>query len=186
MKPIIIGLTGVAGSGKDTVGYYLAEQFGFETMALADPLRMGLMAMLGIDESVLNDRQKKEEPIEWLGVSPRRLLQTLGTEWGRDMIRKDLWIRLARRRLEVVLSRWRTIPGVVITDCRFDDEAEMVRGMGGTVIHLQGRGVNVGDHVSEGGVRFVDGDYRVSNDGTINTLWARIDGVLADLQARAA
>ena len=81
----LIGLTGRAGCGKDTIASFLCEAHGFVQIALADPLRDGLKAMLGVTDEQLHRRDLKEAPIDWIGRSPRELLQTLGTEWGRAL-----------------------------------------------------------------------------------------------------
>jgi len=91
----LIGLTGPAGSGKDTVARLLCEQHGFVQMAFADPLRAMLKAGLGLTDEELHRRDLKEAPLEWLGKSPRQLLQTLGTEWGRQHVHPHLWLELA-------------------------------------------------------------------------------------------
>jgi len=91
----LIGLTGPAGSGKDTVARLLCEQHGFVQIAFADPLRAMLKAGLGLTDEHFNNREDKEAPLEWLGKSPRQLLQTLGTEWGRRQVHPHLWLELA-------------------------------------------------------------------------------------------
>ena len=88
----LIGLTGPAGCGKDTIANFLMETHGFVQIALADPLRDGLKAMLGVTDEQLHRRDLKEAPIDWIGRSPRELLQTLGTEWGREHVAADLWL----------------------------------------------------------------------------------------------
>lgn len=66
----LIGLTGRAGCGKDTVARFLCEAHGFVQIALADPLRDGLKAMLGVTDEQLHRRDLKEAPIDWIGRSP--------------------------------------------------------------------------------------------------------------------
>lgn len=133
---IIIGLCGAAGAGKDTVADILRRGRGFTVESFAAPLYAAVSAMTGIPQETLKDRGFKESPIPWLGgASPRRLLQTLGTEWGREMIADHIWITLAERRVAEIAEAGE--PGVVFSDCRFPNEATSVRSMGGVVWEVQ-------------------------------------------------
>ena len=164
----LIGLAGFAGVGKDTVAAVLARDHGYRRYALADPLREGLAVMLGLDREVFEDRTRKEAPIDWLGRSPRYLMQTLGTEWGRDLVAADLWLRVAERRIAALGPR------VVVSDIRFDNEADWVRALGGVVWHIRRPGFGGGAHRSESGVRVRPGDAVIANDGTLDALAARV------------
>jgi hypothetical protein len=94
LKVKSITLAGLKGAGKDSAAFSLSRHFGFNRLALADPIRDGLLAMLDLTLGELNDRAKKEALIEWLGCSPRHLMQILGTEWGCTYIASDLWRRM--------------------------------------------------------------------------------------------
>ena len=79
---MLIGITGPAFSGKDTIANHLCLTHGYFTCeAFADPLRDGLSALFGLFPHHF-DAKHKETVIEWIGKSPRELLQTLGTQWG--------------------------------------------------------------------------------------------------------
>lgn len=137
----IIGITGVARSGKDTLATYLVEHHGFSRIALADPLREFVSSIADIPFEQLLDGPAKEQPVDWLGGrTPRYMMQTLGTEWGRNKVDREVWLKVARRRIEKA-ARWGE--SVVIPDVRFDNEAEMVRQMGGEVIQVVRPGVGL-------------------------------------------
>jgi len=92
--------------------------------------------------------EDKERIIPNLGVSARHCLQTLGTEWGRNLISDSIWIDITRHRIEESDANV-----FIIDDVRFDNEAEMIRDMGGEVWKLSRSGVNENDaHISESGV----------------------------------
>lgn len=170
----LIGLAGAKGAGKDTVGEIIGHTNGFARIALADPLRAGLQSMFGLEIEVFEDRGLKELPIDWLSTSPRRLMQTLGTEWGRNHIAHDVWLRVAARRIEKEEA-----PGVVVTDVRFEDEAAWVRSMGGVVWHIQRPSLIQCDaHVSEAGVLIRDGDAVITNSGSIVDLASTVVSML--------
>lgn len=171
----IIGLTGPAGSGKDTIADWLESTHGFERLALADPIRLGLQNMLDLSYTVFRPGIK-EQVIPWLGRSPRELMQTLGTEWGRHMVRRDLWLRVAERTVAAAAAAQNPI---VITDIRFEDEAAWLRGLGGAIWHVNRPGVaEVRGHVSEAGVACGERDVTIYNDGSIEYLFAVVDAVL--------
>jgi len=176
----LIGLTGRAGAGKDSVARVLAQQHGFSRMSFAEPIKRGLNTMLGIPMSVLEDRAAKEKPIDWLGHSPRYLMQTLGTEWARHLIHEDIWIRVAAQ----LLHQHRRLGGpVCITDVRFSNEAAWVRGQGGEVWHVARPlpdNVRILPHASELGVPIYAGvDSVIQNDRGLDQLADEVRRALA-------
>lgn len=138
---MIIGIAGPKRSGKNTLALGLCAALGLEEHSFAAPLRQFVADMLGWNLWELEHR--KEEPIEWLdGVTPRHMMQTLGTEWGRMLIHPDLWLRALAKRLPA--------KGAVIADVRFENEARVIHELGGVVIQLSRPGFGSGDHhVSE-------------------------------------
>lgn len=166
---MLIGLTGAAGAGKDTVASMID---GAHVTAFAQPLYECLSTITGIPVARLRDREVKEATIPWLGRSPRQMLQTLGTEWGRNTVCEDIWVRSLLERVAPRLTAGET---VVITDVRFDNEAAAVVDAGGEVWRVVRPGWRClsGDsaaHPSEAGVS----DYLVAmtlvNDGTVDDL----------------
>lgn len=164
----VIGLHGKARSGKDTVASFIVSSRGGYVYSFADPIRAMLLP-LGIDMRDPFWQAHKEDPIPALGVSPRRLMQTLGTEWGRTLINHDLWLILAKQRLI------NTGPGMVIADVRFENEAAWVRAQGGVVVHIERPdNVAVEAHVSEAGVEFKASDIKIINGGTLEDLQSTV------------
>jgi hypothetical protein len=155
----LVALTGPAGSGKSHCARLLELKHGFEALAFADPLYEAIGAITGLAPESL--ARQKEAPIPWLGASPRMLLQTLGTEWGRQMVHVDLWVRIAERRLAI--AREQGVDRVVFQDCRFANEAAWVRSCGGEVWALWGRGLDVRPHASEAGLALHLIDRRLFN-----------------------
>lgn len=150
-RPLLVGLCGPAGCGKDTVAYLLKRHGEFTRYSLAKPIKLGLEAMLGVPLQVWEDREKKEAIIWDLGKSPRQLAQTLGTEWGRQLVHPEIWTTLMVREWDRV--RQSRIPRMVVTDVRFDNEAEAIRSLGGTVWQVVREDLPpVAAHASEAGV----------------------------------
>jgi hypothetical protein len=101
------------------------------------------------------------------------MMQTLGTDWGRDLISPNLWTLLAHQRL------LRNGPGMVIPDIRFENEAAWVRDHGGMVIHLTRPDAEpVQKHPSENGVKRLPQDVQLFNIGTLEELQSSVKALL--------
>lgn len=171
-RPAVIGIAGLARTGKDTVTNFILSQIGGYRYSFADPMRDMLKA-IGVDLSDPYWQDRKEVPIPALGASPRRLMQTLGTEWGRELINPNLWLILAKQRL---LSFG---PGMIISDVRFENEASWIRDIGGLVIHvIRPSATKIDEHVSEAGVVVNDLDLVILNDGTLEQLYDKVKETL--------
>lgn len=172
-RTTVIGITGKARSGKDTVAEMILTEYGGYRYSLADPIRAMLKAGLGIDMNDLYWQERKEEPIPAFGgKSPRQMMQWLGTEWGRQLVHDDLWITLATQQLA---NRG---AGMIVPDVRYENEARWVRRFG-LLIHIVRPGVTpVNAHISENGVSYEAGDRTIFNDGSLADLQNHIREIL--------
>lgn len=181
---MIIGLTGPAGAGKNTVADYLVSVFShsFYQVSFAEPIKEYLPFMLGIPREYFEDRQLKETVIDGLGKSPRQIMQTLGTDWGREMVHPMLWEIVALRKIKEI-RRHSPMASIVITDVRFGSEANLVRQQGGQLWHIvrPNNPLQVNPHKSENPIRRHKGEPRLINDGTLAQLTAKIDALLAQI-----
>jgi hypothetical protein len=168
----VIGLCGAARSGKDTVADWLVTEMDYERIAFADPIKDMICTMLDVNLEWI-DRNKEVE-MEGIG-SPRKLLQTLGTEWGRKLVNKELWITLARRDIKLLCSYW-SCPGVVIPDVRFDNEACMIlNDYGGQIWKVErDNAPAIAPHVSEAGIDQRLITRTITNNGDIEDLFAQL------------
>ncbi len=167
--PPVIALTGLAGSGKSTASKHLIEKHGYKLVKFAGPLKDMLRA-IGLSEAQI-EGELKEEPCEWLqGATPRHAMQTLGTQWGRACIGPSFWIELWVRRVNQIIAEGGR---VVVDDCRFPNEADEARKLGGVVWRLVGRGGIAGAHESEVGCGRPD--VEIHNTGDISDLRRQLD-----------
>ena len=180
---MLIGITGPAFSGKDTIATILCWSHGFSCEAFADPLRDGLSALFGLLPHHF-DAKHKETVVEWIGKSPRELLQTLGTQWGRDLVNRQIWCRHMHRRLQEYQDNWAA--SVVIPDVRFVDEARFIHSHGGVIWRVIRPGAETtahSDHTSEQELQRIVADSLLINDGTIQELQRAVDAALRALES---
>jgi len=178
----IIGLTGKARSGKDTVGKYLCENHGYARVSFAGPLKdmIGALLKLSPDELELN----KDNQLPVIGYSPRELLQTLGTEWGRQILHENFWVDIARAEI-LSLQQRNECSGIVITDVRFENEATVIRDMGGIMAHIdRDCSIHIPKHSSEKGIKMDEEDYLIYNIGNKEELWDQVEYLLACINSR--
>lgn len=187
----VVGLSGLKGAGKDEAAKPLIEQ-GWKKLAFADPLREMLYTLNPIVKmgppmerafAPMGQRQEYTRWQEYLDVvgydeakkhtEVRRLMQVFGTDVMREMYRQDAWVDLAERTIEAdPYQDW------VLTDVRFDDEAEMVRRQGGCMIRIQRNGLVADGHQSEEGVRDDLVDVIMPNNGTVDSLHRQMRSVV--------
>lgn len=169
-KMRLIGIAGPARAGKDTLASYLLDNLSddWTRSSFADPLKDMLRA-IGVDCS---DDAKAVVSDDY-GVTPRHIMQTLGTEWGRHMIDGDIWVK--------AFARLNAGKCVIVPDVRFENEADLVREHG-VLIHLTGRGGIEGNHASENPIEFKPGDIVIDNSRDLAWLHSQVDGnaVLGD------
>lgn len=168
----VIGITGLARSGKDTSADYLLQHLpmGYVKYSFADPLKNMLRHGLGMTHEQLNGDQKEVVDPRF-DCTPRRMMQTLGTEWGREHVHPHIWVRA----MDNIIENQAVIP-----DVRFENEAKYVR-ENGVLIHVIKSSDEVSPmfaHSSEHGVRVEREDIVVKNAGTIDELHAYLDKVL--------
>jgi hypothetical protein len=177
----LVGLTGPAGAGKDSVADHLCAHYGFVRAAFADPIRNMLAQLLedvGVDHAVMTEQHLKEAPIPVLfDKSARNLMQTLGTEWGRTCIGPDVWVRV----LETSTGLMAGVPvhdRIVVTDVRFANEAEMIKRYGGEMLAVRRceRHLLPASHISEAGVPAHLYEHVIDNSGTLGQLQMHVDG----------
>jgi hypothetical protein len=201
-KTHLIGLSGPAGCGKDTVADLLVTHCGFTKVAFADALRAEICNAWRIDPLDLTRRDTKETPVKRLALmhctdygfvgrmivlqqrsgievdleaplSPRQVLQRWGTEYRRADDPR-YWVSALSLRISYLLNQ-RLATGIVITDCRFANEADMARhAHGGLLWQVKRPGIEVAAtaHISEVSGAAFEPDLIINNCHTIAHLQA--------------
>lgn len=177
--PRIIGLTGLAGTGKDTVRQMLENDHDFAGIAFADPIRDMITTLLKsacvtAPTAWISSRAHKEQDIPGLGASYRELAQNLG-DWGRA-ISPDFWVRAAAVRATGLLAQGQSI---VVSDVRYPNEAAWVRQLGGEIWRIdRPSAAPVRAHESERQVSAVVADHTIINSASVDALWCAVDALL--------
>lgn len=165
---MIIGLSGKARAGKDSVAQILVEEYGFTRLAFADVIKAcvytldPIISLSGLRLQHLVDTNGWEAAKDFPEV--RRLLQVFGTEVGRNLIDEQIWI-------EMTLAGAKASSNIVISDVRFRNEAEEIKYQGGQVWRItRATGDVIDFHRSETELDSWTFDYYVPNNGTLDDL----------------
>jgi hypothetical protein len=186
----ILGLTGKARAGKDTVADILEDlvEGSVRREAFADRLKLIAALALGVtvrpDEVGTSgirrwaDQFKSAESVVVLDArntvvsktSGREFLQRLGTEGIREVLGETTLLDAVDLDQDVDL--------LVLTDVRTIAEAERIREAGGEVWRVTRPGAGAGDHKTERPIPDALVDAEVDNSGTIAELWQNVRDLL--------
>ena len=187
----VIAFLGAAGAGKTTaathvvkIGPKLTPRVEMRRHNFAKPIKemlKGLAFGAGMDKTEANrittDPILKETQIPQLGnFTPRFLLQSIGTEWGRDIVHEDFWVMLQMNKVNTALQKGY---GVVYDDLRFDNEANFVRAFGGAVVGIKGRTADIETKAHRSETETPEPDFWLDNSKDEEHLFAQVDEVIA-------
>lgn len=206
----LIGVVGLIGSGKDTVSQYI-KQRGYVQDSFAASLKDIVSVLFGWPRELLEGDTEQSrafretvdlywsKKLDMPAFTPRYALQYIGTEVLRNGFHQDIWLSsLEYRLLKNENSQ------VIISDTRFENEVDMIRGAGGVIIRVK-RGddpewwptaqlANQGDEVALATMKMVGvhysewawantvPDFVINNDGTLEELYSQVDQVLEQIQ----
>lgn len=166
--PALIGLVGNKGAGKSSVGNILAYHYNYNQVAFADPLKAMLIEVNPrLDGDYLNniiraegwDKAKNER------ASVRRAMQVLGS--AVRSLDEDYWVRIGESSISWKQAGRRA---VVVTDVRYENEAQAIRSAGGMLWRVVRPGYDGDGHESEAGQAAIIVSQVVHNDGSYTDL----------------
>lgn len=178
--PILIGVTGEMRHGKSTVSEYLCQHHNFIEYSFAYPLKEGVKILFSLTDEQVYTELKDQECQTWK-TTPRYLLRNIGTELFRDclktyipkiMIKNSFWIDN--------FLKWymqHNKYSVVVSDCRFPNEANALKELGAKLIRVQRPILNSqsSSHSSETQQKNIVVHDVIFNDGTIENLYEKVD-----------
>jgi len=141
----LIALVGFKGSGKDTAGRFLVNNYGYSSFSFAESLKDALASIFCWDRELLEgvteeSRTWREAADPWwsekLGIpnfTPRLAMQLVGTNVFRQHFNTDIWILNIERKLSMLSEN----ASVVICDGRFSNELALGRKFGGKVVRVK-------------------------------------------------
>ena len=180
---MIIGISGKAGSGKDTAAkmlevLYANPDISYEDFAnkryknfadiqivhFADSLKETAQVLFRIGEWETNTQEGKKITINWIGKTVRELLQGIG-QGLRDAIDPNLWVKILFANTE----GW---SNYIIADVRYPNEVYAIKKRNGVLIRIDRKGAGAGNHSSETALdNYKEWDVHIENNGSIEDLF---------------
>lgn len=180
---MIIGLTGKLHSGKDTVARLITQIYGqdkCECMAFADTIKE-IGSMFGFTKEQMYDQTLKEKECnELFKITPRKFCISVGKSF-KNILGDDCWVKLLSKRLERSTSDIK-----IITDIRFNYEAEYISAIGGCIFKIErdeDRAVSesVRSDSTENGIEESYISATIINNSTISDLESKLRVILSEL-----
>jgi hypothetical protein len=169
---MIIGLCGQAFSGKDTAALAFQEYEEIDYFTFAKPLKDAVQLLFNMTHEQLYDSILKEELDDRWGKSPRQILQWLGTDILRENIDKNFFTKHMEQRIAKSKADC-----IVITDVRFENEAKVIKALGGKIVKITRPNVNTtkhNTHITEQGLPDHLIDIEIINNGTVEELHTKM------------
>lgn len=199
-RVLSVGISGLAGSGKDSsivliqklwnmsvsvlgpekfatsdVCNILNNELCIDSFHLADPLKT-IAEVMGFTYDQVHDQNLKNVVDDFWKISPREFLQMCGTEMFRKVWRDDVWVQLARKRIktarESIADDESRHAVVFIPDVRFPNEADMIKKEGGIMIRIARAGIQEMNHASENQIKNLRVDIGMVNDSPTPEDWS--------------
>jgi len=139
---MIIGICGFQGSGKSIMANYLVDNYNFTVLSFADSVKDMLSVIFNWDRELLDgttdmSRIWRETVDEWWSkhlnipnFTPRMAMQYIATDLFRDKFNPNIWILSLENKIK------NTNTNIVIPDCRFINEIELVKRIGGHIVYI--------------------------------------------------
>ena len=180
---MIIGISGKAGSGKDTAAKMLEVLYAnpdisyedfvnkryknftdIQIVHFADSLKETAQVLFRISEWETNTQEGKKTTINWIDKTVRELLQGIG-QGLRDAIDPNLWVKILFANTE----GW---SNYIIADVRYPNEVYAIKERNGVLIRIDRKGAGAGNHSSETALdNYKEWDVHIENNGSIEDLF---------------
>lgn len=192
--PLIIGVSGQARHGKDTIADYLVKTYGFQKFLIAEPIKEICRTIFSFNQEQLYGDLKETFDPRW-NVRPRECLQFIGTELFRQQIKQllpeigsKIWIKSLCEKLRGVISSDPAIL-IVISDLRFEDECSELQKFSQEIkvpfysIRVENPRVPVTPKEARHASEMINwtANYLVNNTGTLEELYHKVEMTLQEI-----
>ena len=156
---LLIGLIGLKQSGKDTFADYLVHHHHFHKFAFAEPVKKICQIMFQLTEAQLHESYLKEQVDQRWGLSPRQMMQKVGTDLVRQLWDDDFWVKHLDMRLGDLDHGH-----VIVSDVRFPNEAQWIQNKGGVLIRICDGRESLDSHSSETSQTSIQENFVIFNE----------------------
>jgi hypothetical protein len=144
---MLIGISGLIGSGKTTAAKYLVEKHGFIELTFSKAIKDTVCGIFNWDRDMMEGTTKdsrifRDIPDHWWGeklnisyFTPRKAMTLIGTELFRECLNKNIWVLIIEDKINKILEK-DSKARIVVSDCRFVNELLMVKRLGGTLVKI--------------------------------------------------
>ena len=186
----LVALVAKKRSGKDTLADYLCEHHGYTKYAFAGPLKKACAEIFMFNNEQLDGVDKETPDERWGGLSARKVFQIFGTEMFRqklgdffpelESIKENFWTY----RFEMWYSNFKKtnpIGKVVVSDVRFQNEAEIIRKLRGSIIKInRDTGMATDNHSSEQNIDLIKEDITIINDSSLESYYNKVEKIFGE------
>lgn len=159
---------------------------GWKQISFADKIKDITCIIIGCTREQLEDREFKEKELgeewsynEWynestysvIKLTPRKIMQIIGTDFGRQMIHSNIWINST-------FNNYKNSDNWIITDVRFPNEAKAIKDREGFLIRINRDSFKNFKHLSEIALDNYQFDYIIDNNSTIEDLTVKVKEIL--------
>lgn len=187
LLPNLIGITGFKRSGKDTCGLYLIDNHNYIKYSFAGALKAACSEIFMFDYEQTEGSKKEDFDARW-NINPRKVFQRFGTEIFRDSLeqffpemkhlKNNFWIYRFKIWYQEQIKQNPNVR-IVVTDVRFQNEADIIKELGGIIIKVSRKNIMSNDkHASEINILNINADYDIKNDSTIEDYYKNLKSIL--------
>jgi len=209
---MIIGICGFQSSGKDTIADYLIKEHHFIKFSFAAVLKDIISIMFDwprdkLEGLTTEDRLWREQIDPWWSktldmpqLSPRYIMQYFGTDLFKKHFHTNIWVQIVENKINNHLrNNHLHNKNIIISDCRFENEINMIIKLGGKIIHVyrnppswfykyrQGEYPEEAEHIHKSEKDWIRcyKDYDIENEGTIEQLHAKVYNIITYISEKS-
>ena len=187
----LIGLIAGKRCGKDTFADYVIKKNNYVKYGFADPLKEACRHLFVFNDEQLYGECKEDFDERW-ETTPRKIYQQVGTEMFRNYFQTlfpenknlkggNFWVYRFKLWYQEELKKNPELK-VIISDIRFQNEADIISELGGTLIKIERDTKMVDTHISEANIHKIKSKYTITNDSTLDDYYNKIDSLMGILK----